>query len=136
VQEVEAPFWALVAEPPWKNVDLDMKEALDQRDAGARDPAFYAARALESAIKIISDSKGWTHGREKGAHNFIDNLASQTARFVTPWEGETIKLFFSNVRNPMGHGPGSNEMIALTEHQTNWSIEFCMIWIKSLIRRI
>jgi hypothetical protein len=135
VREVEAPFWALVADPPWKNVDLDMKEALDQRDAGARDPAFYAGRALESTIKIISDSNGWTHGKEKGAHNFIDNLASHKAGFITSWEGEIIKLFFSKVRNPMGHGPGSNEMIALTEHQTNWAIEFCMTWIKSLIRR-
>ena len=32
-----------------------MKEALDHRDTGQRDAAFYAARALESTIKIISD---------------------------------------------------------------------------------
>ena len=54
-EEIEKPFWALVADTQWKNVDLDMKEALDQRDSGARDPAFYAARALESTIKIISN---------------------------------------------------------------------------------
>lgn len=46
-QQVEKPFWALVADPQWANVDLDMKEAFDQRDSGARDPAFYAARALD-----------------------------------------------------------------------------------------
>jgi hypothetical protein len=56
-QQVEKPFWALVADPQWKNVDLDM-EALDQHDSGARDPAFYAARALESTIKIVSAFAG------------------------------------------------------------------------------
>lgn len=75
-KNVEAPFWPLVAGPKWSNVDHDMKEAVDLRDTGGRDPAWYAARALESTIKIISDEKGWTHGGEKGAHNFIDNLVS------------------------------------------------------------
>ena len=28
-QEVEAPFWQLVADPKWKNVDHDIKEAID-----------------------------------------------------------------------------------------------------------
>jgi hypothetical protein len=135
-EEIEKPFWALVADPQWKNVDLDMKEALDQRDSGSRDPAFYAARALESTIKIISDLRRLTHGGEKGAHNFIDNLASQRAAFIAPWEGDTLKHFFTKVRNPMGHGPGSGSMSALNEHQTTWAIEFCMTWIKSLIRRI
>jgi hypothetical protein len=81
-QHIEKPFWGLLADRQWKNVDLDMKEALDQRDSGARDAAFYAARALESTIKIISDMRGLTHGGEKGAHNFIDNLASQKAGFI------------------------------------------------------
>jgi hypothetical protein len=74
--QIEEPFWDLMSDAMWKNVDVDMKEALDRRDNGDRDPAFYAARALESTIKIISDTKGWTQGREKGAHNYIDNLAS------------------------------------------------------------
>ncbi len=75
VQErIEAPFWAVVSDAAWKNVDHDMKEALDLRDSGGRDPTFYAARALESAIKIASDRKGWTHGGEKGAFSDIDKL--------------------------------------------------------------
>jgi hypothetical protein len=135
-QQIERPFWALVADPQWKNVDLDMKEALDQRDSGARDPAFYAARALESTIKIICDLRGLTQGGEKGAHNFIDNLASQKVGFVASWEGDTLKHFFTKVRNPMGHGPGSATMITLSEQQTTWAIEFCMTWIKSLICRM
>jgi AbiJ N-terminal domain 4 len=53
-QAVEAPFWQLVADPKWKNVDHDMKEAIDLRDTQGRDPAFYAAKALESTIKIIA----------------------------------------------------------------------------------
>lgn len=62
VQEtVETPFWALVAGPRWQNVDTDMKEALDRRDTNGRDPAWYAARALESAIlrhQVVDDRQG------------------------------------------------------------------------------
>lgn len=135
-QQVETPFWALVSDPKWKNVDTDMKEAIDRRDTGQRDPAFYAARALESAIKIISGEKGWTRGNEKGAANYIDNLVSaKNGRFIEVWESEALKDFFSKVRNELGHGPGGEPMPELTPQQTNWAIESCMSWIKSLIRR-
>jgi hypothetical protein len=113
-----------------------MKEALDLRDTDGRDPAFYAARALESTIKIISDSKGWTHGKERGAHNYIDNLTSKANSFITPWESDSLKNFFTHVRNPFGHGAGSAEMPVLTRPQTEWAIEFSMIWIRNLIRRL
>lgn len=132
---VETPFWAIVADSRWLNVDTDMKEALDLRDSDGRDPAFFAARALESAIKIISDKKGWTTGNEKGAHNYVDNLASKSNVFIAKWESESLKGFFGNVRNPFGHGPGSAQMPKLTRQQTEWAIEFSMSWIKSLIRR-
>ena len=75
--QIERPFWNLVSAPEWENVDQDMKEAIDQRDAGGRDPAWYAARALESTIKIISDERGWTTSKEKGAKNYLDKLRSQ-----------------------------------------------------------
>jgi hypothetical protein len=133
-QEIETPFWKLVAEPKWHNVDHDMKEAIDLRDAGGRDPALYAARSLESTIKIISDEKQLTTGKEKGAHNYIDNLRG--AKLIEVWEMEALKHFFTKVRNPFGHGPGSAPMPSLTDHQTNWAIENSMIWIKSLIRRM
>jgi AbiJ N-terminal domain 4 len=129
---IETPFWNLVADPKWKNVDTDMKEAFDRRDSRARDPAFYAVRALESAIKIISDDKGWTHGKERGAHNYIDNLSS--SRFVADWEAIALKNLFTSVRNPLGHGPGSAEMPALTDAQTDWAIDTSLGWIKRLIR--
>jgi hypothetical protein len=114
-----------------------MKEALDQRDSGGADPAFYAARALESTIKIISDRKDWTHGGEKGVSNFIDNLGSKkNGNFISDWEREALRAFFTDIRNPIGHGAGSAAMPKLTEQQTNWAIETCMSWIKSLIQRL
>lgn len=136
LQQIEVPFWKLVDVPKWKNVDTDMKEAVDLRDTNGRDPAFYAARALESTIKIISDEKNWTHGRENGAHNYIDNLASKKATFIKDWESDALKAFFTKLRNPFGHGAGSAAMPALSEQQTDWAIETCMIWIRSLMRRM
>lgn len=133
---IETPFWAIVADPRWVNVDTDMKEALDLRDGDGRDPAFYSARALESAVKIISDMKGWTTGKEKGASNYIDHLAAKSHGFVDQWEAQSLRDFFKHVRNPFGHGPGSAEMPKLTRQQTEWAIEFSMSWIKSLIRRL
>jgi AbiJ N-terminal domain 4 len=126
---IEEPFWDLVSDAAWKNVDVDIKEAIDRRDNGDRDLAFYAARALESTIKIISDAKGWTHGGEKGANNYIDNLGSKRAGpFIESWERDMLKAFFTHVRNPLGH--------ELSPEQTDWAIEFCMCWIKSLIQRM
>lgn len=133
-QEIETPFWTLVAQPKWHNVDHDMKEAIDLRDTGGRDPAFYAARSLESTIKIISGEKLLTTGKEKGAYNYIDNLMG--AKFIEVWEMEALKHFFTKVRNPFGHGPGAAPMPSLSDQQTDWAIENSMIWIKSLIRRM
>jgi hypothetical protein len=132
-QHIEAPFWGLVGDPKWENVDKDMKEAFDRRDAGTRDPAFYAARALESTIKIISGEKGLTKGGERSAYNYIENLSK--GGLIVTWEAENLKAFFTNVRNPLSHGPGSEQMPTLTEHQTNWAIDACIVWINSLIRR-
>ena len=131
---VEAPFWNLVADPKWKNVDHDMKEAIDLRDTDGRDPALYAAKALESAIKIISDERKFTTGGERGAASYIDNL--RRGKFLDAWETDMLKAFFSKVRNPMGHGSGSGDIVELNKQQTDWAIENCMTWVKSLIRRM
>ena len=137
IAQIEQPFWSLVADAKWKNVDTDMKEAVDRRNANDRDPALYAAKALESTIKVISDERGWTTGSERGAANYIANLVSKNnGSFIDVWEGEIIRSFFSNVRNPLGHGPGSAPPVALSEAQDNWAIDFCMGWIKSLISRL
>ncbi len=135
--EIEQPFWDLVSEPMWKSVDHDMKEAIDLRDSGGRDPALFAAKALESTIKIISDAKGWTKGNERGAANYIDNLrAKANGELINGWERENLVDFFAKVRNPFGHGAGSQPVPELSSHQTDWAIGFCMIWTKNLIRRI
>lgn len=135
-QQIATPFWKLVADPKWQNVDMDMKEAIDRREANDRDPAFYAAKALESVIKIISDERGWTSGKESGAAAYIDNLVSaKNGRFIDVWESEALKAIFRHVRNPLGHGPGGEPMPQLTQQQTNWTIEAAMSWTKSLVQR-
>ena len=134
---VEAPFWKLVSDSKWKNVSLDMAEAIDLRDSGAKDPAYHAAKALESVVKIISDDKGWSSNTEKGAANYIDNLVSQkNGRFIEVWESDLLKEYFKKVRNPMGHGAGSSEMPILTKEQCDWAIHTAMSWTLSLIDRL
>lgn len=136
-RQIAKPFWNLVGDPLWKNVDIDMKEALDRRDSNDKDPAFFAAKALESTIKIISDQKGWTRGNESGASAFIDNLVSKNnGSFIAVWEADTLRDYFKKVRNTLGHGPGSAPMPALTPPQTDWAIESAMSWIRTLIRRM
>ncbi|MGX5733886.1 hypothetical protein [Bosea thiooxidans] len=134
MDEVVQPFWTLVAGEEWTNVRKDMEGAVRQRDTGGPNAALLASRALESTIKIISDRKGWTHGKERGATSYIDNLASG-GRFLDAWEGNLLKRFFTEVRNPEAHGAGSVPQPVLNEHQNIWAIEFCMISIKGLIKR-
>jgi AbiJ N-terminal domain 4 len=136
-KQVAEPFWRAIADPKWENVAIDMNEALDRRDSGAGDAAWHGCRALESAIKIISDLKGWSTGREKGAHNYIDNLVAERDgyRFIDTFEMEVLKSYFTNVRNQFGHGPGSKPMPNFTVEQTDWAIETAMTWIRTLVRR-
>lgn len=136
-QNIAKPFWDLVADPRWKNVDIDMKEALDRRDSNDKDPAIFAAKALESAIKIVSNTKGWTRGTETGASQYIDNLMSKAnGSYLAVWEGDMLKDYFRKVRNPVGHGPGSEPMPELTLAQTDWAIESAMSWVRTLVRRM
>ncbi|MFT7775334.1 AbiJ-NTD4 domain-containing protein [Roseateles sp.] len=135
-RQVSKPFWTLVAEPKWSNVDIDMKEALDQRDSNGKDPAIYAAKALESTIKIVSAEKGWTRGTERGAAQYIDNLMKKDHGFLELWEGEMLKDYFIKVRNAVGHGPGDQPMPTLTLPQTDWAIETAMSWIRTMVRRL
>lgn len=136
-ENIAKPFWDLVADPLWKNVDIDMKEALDRRDSNDKDPAIFAAKALESAIKIVSNTKGWTRGTENGAAQYVNNLTTRSnGGYLSEWEGEMLKDYFRKVRNPLGHGPGSEPMPELTQPQTDWAIEAAMSWIRTLVRRM
>lgn len=134
--QIEKPFWALVGNPPWENIDRQMKEAIDCRDTGNRMAAFHAVSALESCLKVISDTKGWTTGTERGAAAFVNNLKSKkNGGFLEIWEGDILTKLFSDIRNPFAHGAGQAAMPELTIEQTNWTIETSMSWIKALIRR-
>ena len=136
-EKIEKPFWRLTSDNKWKNVDYEMKEAFDRRDAGKEDSVSYALQALESTIKVISDEKGWTSGNEKGASNYIDNLvSSKNGCFIDLWEAEAIRHLFTTLRNPRSHGVGSGSRPSTHEQQRVWIIESCMIWIKSLIKRL
>jgi hypothetical protein len=136
-KHIGKPFWDLVADPLWKNVDIDMKEALDRRDSNGKDPAIFATKALESAIKIVSDTKNWTRGKENGAAQYIDNLMSKAnGNYLATWEGEMLKDYFRKVRNALGHGPGSAPMPELTLQQTDWAIESAMSWVRTIVRRM
>jgi hypothetical protein len=136
-KQIEQPFWNLVNEARWKNVSTSMAHAIDLRDNGGPDPSFHAARALESAIKIICDINGWTTGNEKGVSDFLNHLQSKAnGSFIENWERQLLNVFCSDVRNQLGHGPGSKEMPIFTPEQVDYTIEFCMSWIKSLIKRL
>jgi hypothetical protein len=133
---LDNPFWQVLRDPRWANVDIEIKEALDRRDRGASDAAFHAMKALESAIKVISDTNGWTTGKERGAANYIENLARPAAGpYIDSWEAEMLKELFRTLRNPQGHGAGSAPPLSLGREQTNWTIEAAMSWVKSLIQR-
>jgi AbiJ N-terminal domain 4 len=136
-KQVQQPFWLLVNDAQWRNVSIDMAEALDRRDTAGRDPSFYAAKALESAIKIICHVKKWTTGNEKGVSDFLNHLESKVnGAFIAGWERQSMQRFYSDVRNDLGHGPGSKDMPNFTAQQIDQTIEFCMSWIKSLIKRL
>ena len=135
-EQIEQPFWDLLQGPIWRAVDDDMKWALDARDNLRPDAQLHAAKSLESTIKIISDTQGWTQGNETGPGKYLDNLrAKKNGEFIHQWEHDMMRLFFANVRAPSAHGPGATRTPEPTAAQTDWAIEFCMIWIKTLIRR-
>lgn len=135
-KQVAKPFWDLIADPMWKSVSIDMAEALDQRDSNRKDCWAFAAKALESAIKIISDQKGWTTGNERGASNYIDNLISKkNGGYLSPWEGDMLKDYFGKTRNPALHGAGSDPMPEFSLPQIDWAIESAMSWVRTVVRR-
>lgn len=136
--QVERPFWSIVAQPKWQNVDHLIKEAMDKRDRSERDAVTPAMQALESVIKIISAEKGWSTGSEKGAANYINNLVAERngVRFIEVWEKDALMDLFGKIRNHFGHGPGSQPLPKLRPQQTDWLIDNAMVWIKSLVRRL
>jgi hypothetical protein len=136
-EQVKKPFWSAISNPKWLNVALDIHEAIDRRDNRRPEAALSAAKALESAIKIIAHDRNATTGKERGAINFIEALAADRGgNLISTWEANVLKNFFGEVRNKLGHGAGPNEATVLSKQQDDWAIEPCMSWIKSLINRL
>lgn len=137
--DADQASWAFMDDPIWKNVVTGVNEALDLRDANQTDPAFYTAvRALESTIKMISDQKGWTHGREKDIHDYIDNLGSATnGAFINESESEIFKYFFTEIQHLAGYGAGSLDAhLWRSPAVKKTAVSVFMGWITSLIRRV
>jgi len=53
-KQIDEPFWELMQDQKWVNVDTDIKEAVDRRDSGDRDAPLCAAKALEADPKFAS----------------------------------------------------------------------------------
>jgi hypothetical protein len=124
-ETVHDPFWQMVADERWDNVRIDMRQALNLRDSGGPNPALYAARALESAVKIVSLQRGWLTGKERGAAQVIDTLVSRkNGALLAAWEGEMLKRFFADVRNPDAHGAGAAPQPKLDVVQPHGRLSF------------
>ncbi|NQE65345.1 hypothetical protein [Caulobacter sp. RHG1] len=131
-----APFWEIVAAPRWRVVDEEMKAAVEHLDRTDQDAVVHALCALESAIKILSDDHGWSTGKERGAANFIDNLAGErSSAFIARWEADALRALYRDIRNPRSHGGGSAPPAPLSAAQLKWVVETAMGWIKSLVTR-
>jgi len=63
-------------------------------------------------------------------------VSKANGRFLEVWEGDMLRDYFGKVRNPLGHGPGSEPMLVLSIPQTDWAIEIAMSWVRTLIRRL
>ncbi len=134
-QQVAQPFWALVSNPKYKNVETDMLEAVHRYDTGGRDPALYAAKALESMIKIVCSDKALITGNEKGAAAFLSHLAgSKSGPVLIKDEHEELLSMF-RIRNDHGHGPGTAPMPNLSSQQELRYVHSAMVWIHSLSKR-
>ena len=135
-EKISKPFWDLVSDPIYKNVEEDMLEALDRYDTNGVDPAFYAARALESMIKIVCGNKNLSNGNEKGAANYINRLNSKNnGSILNNHEKEELLSMFRIRNSHGGHGAGAGEKMVLTSQQARRFIDSCMVWIYSLSKR-
>lgn len=135
-EHTATPFWEVVAAKRWRVVDAEMKAAVEHLDRTDQDAGIHGLRALESAIKILSDDNGWSTGKERGAANYIDNLAGKrSGAFIARWEADALRALYRDIRNPRAHGGGSAPPDQLSAAQLKWVVETAMSWIKSLVTR-
>lgn len=135
-QSIYEPYWEIMKDEKYHAIDKDIRLAFQRFNSNENDAAFYAMKALESCIKIISDKLNVSTGQERGANNYLDNLYCKKVNYIDEWEYESLKLLFKKIRNPLGHGPGNEEVITLSYYQTKCIIDLTLVWIKSLITRL
>ena len=135
-ENIYTPYWEILKNEKYQIIDNDIRTAFERFNRNDKDAAFYAMRALESCIKIINDDLNATSGSEKGAINYIENLASKKIKFIDQWEAETLKLLFKEIRNPLGHGVGKEKPIELKYYQIKFIIDLTLVWVKSLLMRL
>lgn len=132
---IESPFWGLVSKSCYKNVEEDMLEAIDLYDSNGRDPAFYAAKALESMLKIICEKKGFEIGNDKNSNKYIEALNSKKNGVLISNEEKEVLTKEFKIRHTHGHGPGSDDMPNLNNTQKLRYIHSMMAWVYSLSER-
>jgi len=135
-ENIYEPYWEIMKDEKYKSIDDDIKISFKRLNSNENDAAFYSMRALESCIKIISDDLKLATGKERGAFNYIDTLGSKKVKFIDKWEVDSLKLLFKEIRNPLGHGPGNDEVISLNRYQEKCICDLALVWIKSLISRL
>ncbi|MBX3486658.1 MAG: hypothetical protein KF798_01990 [Candidatus Paracaedibacteraceae bacterium] len=131
-ERVSTPFWELVSDSKYKNIETDMLTAFDRYESRERDSAFYAAKALESMIKIICKEKKIKSGNEKTANAYLNTLSSKQVIIKDEFD-ELTALF--RIRNWHGHGLGDEVMPKLTMEQELRFIHSAMLWIYNLSQR-
>jgi len=136
-KQIHHPFWDIFSDPKWQYMDTCMKNAIHLRDTGGIDPAFYAAKALESVIKTISNEKGWTTGNEKGAGDFLNHFNSKNNGSITNNNEKESLLTIFRTRNVFAHGIAADDTSfeQLSYEQAACFIENCMSWCKTLKNR-
>lgn len=131
-EKIITPFWELLSDPKYKNIEIDMLTALDLFQQRGRDPAFYAAKALESMIKIVCKEKKIKKETDKTPKAYITTLYEN--KIILNHEQDELTSLF-RIRNSHGHGPGDETMPQLTIEQEYRYIHSCMLWIYSLWQR-
>lgn len=134
-EKIMSTFWELVSKQKYKNIETDMLKAYDLYDSNDRDAPLYAAKALESMLKIVCLEKNFTSNSNKPAGFYLDMLnKKENGPVILNEEKEELVSMF-RIRNSHGHGPGENPMPSLTAQQTIRYINASAVWVVNLSKR-
>ena len=127
-----APLWQLLSDVKYKNVETELLDAFNLYEKRGRDPALYAAKALESMIKITCKEQQISKGTETTANHYVITLYNH--RIIIDHEKEELTSMF-RIRNSHAHGSGDEIIPQLTMEQELRFLHSCMIWIYTLSKR-